>query len=464
MKNLKQSCIELDFSIEQYPTESISHYSYFVHSDDDAVIIDPITEPCLYLTLLQETQTTLKYVFLTHKSIDFISGCEELSKITGAKIIQSNDQVSDNTKFNIGTISLTLQKTSGFTSDSCCYVLANSKNKNRAVFTGGLILYGDIGRPIESHPNYPSSNVVDLFISINKITQLTVDNCKLLFYPAYSDGAFFKPNIQEDASPFLLEQMKTNKYLTMDKETFIQEMETTPLYQVEHYIKNIQQSKLTANTKEIIENTPKLSVEDVENHIKNEDVYVLDTRDQWKSSRGYIPNSIIASLKIGFNKYIPSLLSTNSKIILVTETNMLNDSVLSCIRLGYQNILGYLNGGFPEWKKASKPKSKVGYHHSIELDEIIKKGGNVIDVREIEEFKSDGIVKESILIPLTELSERIKDVPLTDKLYILCKSGARSTLASTYLTRIGNKSKMIVLMGGCMELKADGYPLIKYSK
>lgn len=462
MNNLKNNCIEYDFAIEQYSTEGFSHHSYFVRSGDEAIVIDPITEPCLYLTLLNETLTTLKYVFLTHRSIDFVSGCEQLSKLTGAIVIQSNAQVNDNTTYNIGHITLSIIKTPGFTSDSCCYLLTNSKKVNRAVFTGGLILYGDIGKPIQSLPNRPSSTIDELFNSINSITTLAKDNCKMLFYPSYSEGAFFNPSIQENSSPYLMEQIKTNRYLSMDKDLFIQEVSKFSLVQAKYYIQNIQKASMTVNVKQLIDNIPKLNVDDVEQHIKNREVYVIDTRDQPNSSKGYIPNSIIASLKINFNKFVPSLLSTDIKIIIVTEPNMLRESIISFIRLGYQNILGYLHGGYPEWEKAGKPQSKIVYEQCSELASILQKGGKVIDVREKGEFKSDGVIKESILIPLTELAERIKEVPISNVLYVLCKSGARATLVSTYLTKAGNKSKMIVLMGGWMKLKSNGYPFINF--
>lgn len=459
--------------IKQFYTGCLSEAAYYIESEGEVAIIDPLRDVTDYLILAQENHAGIKYIFETHFHADFVSGHIDLSKQTGAPIIygpgaKTNYEVYNSTDreiFKLGKISFEVLHTPGHTLESCCYLLRDEHEKPHAIFTGDTLLVGDVGRPDLSSGHLSTTELAAmLFNSIqNKILPLADD---IIVYPAHGAGSSCGKNIGPENYSSIGEQKKNNYALQpQTKEAFVDTVTKglgiAPKYfpinakinmQGYESLETIKQKGLTA-----------LSVTDFKN-LQQTDVLVLDSRHATVFTNGFIPGSIFIGLEGRFEEWAGSLLSFDKPIILVTEPGKEAETLIRLCRVGFEKIQGYLKGGFAAWQEAKEPVDLI---IDIEADELamdIPHDPNlvIVDVRRETEF-ADGHIKDALNLPLNDMNDviHIADFEDTQNLYVHCAGGYRSVIAASLLKREGTHNLRNVL-GGWEKIKAE--KLIKTEK
>lgn len=469
----KNNIIELDFQIEQYATPLFNLNTYFIVSQDESAIVDPVFNPSLYDDLLQETQTTLKYILITHHPHEFVNDEDDLAKRTGATIIygerSSKHATKSKTQLQLGSVKIEVLSTPGFTDDSTCFLLINSKDKPKALFTGATLTYGDIGHSfITKDTNDETRTKIATELS-ESLTLLAGIDSSCVVLPGYNAGGVCGGKPSAEAKNTLAKEMESNCYLKATNEERITKIKET-FQQRKPQFNVVAKSKVKEGTsrKEVYDNIKKLSVDDLQALINDDNTYIFDTRDQPESAVGYIPSSIILSLKVAYTTYMLGTIDVNANVVFVTASGKEIDSILPAMQVGYSNVIGYLEGGFAAWKDAGKPVETIVYEPSTKehVEELVKENKFIIDIREFAEFKEVGIVKNSVLTPLSDFNKYLNEgvIDKEKDIYVLCKSGARACIAITYLKKLKYTHKMIDLQGGCMKLQETKYDFTTYSE
>lgn len=445
--------------IKQIYTGCISEAAYFVESNGEAVVIDPLRDTEAYLQLAKEHKANIKYIFETHFHADFVSGHLDLSEKTGAPIVYGPDTKAnfpfhlarDGEVFKIGNITLEVIHTPGHTLESTCYLLKDEAGKPYCIFTGDTLFVGDVGRPDLSSGNLSSEELASImYDSIrNKLLRLPND---VIVYPAHGAGSSCGKNIGSETSSTIGIEKETNYALQpQTKEEFIksvtEDLNDAPAYfavnakiNKEGY-SNLDEVKSKALTA--------LSVKDFKVRI-NEGFVVLDTRKADEFTSGFVPGSIFIGLEGRFAEWAGSLLSFKEPIILVTSPGMEEETVIRLSRVGLDNVEGYLEGGFETWKSAGE---KIDLIVDVEADELamdlpFDENLLVLDVRKPNEF-AEGHVVKALNLPLAEMNDvaQIAHLEENQNIYVHCAGGYRSVIASSLLKRQGYHNLRNVLGG-----------------
>lgn len=462
----KKNLIEFDFQIEKYNTPALSLNTYFITSDEDAALVDPIFDPVLYEQLLEETSTSLKYIFFTHVPINFISDYEDIAKKTEAKIVfgegaGNSYENKDGSEFDLGQIKIKLLSTPGFTKEATSYVVINSKGIEKAVLTGPTLLLGDLGHALIKEEDNKNEMANALYESIEKIKK--VDK-KALIFPGFGVDSICGGKVLEGHSAHLDDLIEKTQYLKMQKEEFVK----TVIDSYQKYPKIYDKIKRD-NCKEVLNDVfngiKKITPDEIKKLIAddvNKELFIIDTRDQSVSAQGYIKSSLVFSLKVGFVKFFQCLMNQKNKFIFITDKDKQNESMLLAMRLGYFNILGYSD--FESWKESGNEVDTILYEPSTveNVNKLVKDGEYILDIREVPEFKSVGVVKGAHLIPLSMFGLKFSEVPKDKTIHIMCKSGARAAIALSYLKKMGYENKLIILQGSCIKLQSENYQFEKY--
>jgi len=445
--------------IKQLYTGCISEAAYYIESDGEAAIIDPLRDIDQYIQLAAERNAVIKYIFETHFHADFVSGHLDLHKKTGAPIVYGPNTstnfpvhiATDGEIFSLGKISFEVVHTPGHTIESSCYLLKDENNKAYAIFTGDTLFVGDVGRPDLSSGDMSKEELAGIMYETlqKKIMPLADD---ILVYPAHGAGSSCGKNLGEEKFSTIGEEKLTNYALQQQtKETFIQsitaDLETAPKY----FSVNAQLNKEGYDSLESVKKnalTP-LSISDFKNKIDN-DVIILDTRPAAVFTQGFVPGSIFIGLEERFAEWAGSLLPFDQSIILITEQGKEEETVVRLARVGFSKIEGYLEGGFDAWLNAGE---SIDLIIDIEADELamdIKHDKNlqVVDVRREAEF-AVGHVKDAINLPLSDMTDIafIAAFEENQNLYLHCGGGYRSVIASSLLKRQGVHNLRNVLGG-----------------
>ena len=445
--------------IKQLYTGCLSEAAYYIESEGEIAIIDPLRDTDEYLKLAKERNATIKYIFETHFHADFVSGHIDLSKQTGATIIYGPGantdyevyNAQDNEIFKLGKLSIQVLHTPGHTLESSCYLLRDENDKPYAIFTGDTLFVGDVGRPDLSSGNMSSTELAGIMYDTlqTKILPLADD---ILVYPAHGAGSSCGKNMGPETFSTIGEQKKNNYALQpQTKEEFVAAVTTglaiTPKYFAINAKINMQgyESLETIKQKGL---TP-LSIVEFKKLLET-DVLVLDTRHATVFTKGFIPGSIFIGLEGRFAEWAGSLLSFTKPMVLVTEPGKEEESVIRLARVGFDKIQGYLNGGFDTWLNAGET---VDIIIDVEADELamdIPHDPNlvVIDVRRETEF-ADGHIVNAQNLPLNEMNDVINLANFEDdqNLYVHCAGGYRSVIASSLLKREGTHNLRNVLGG-----------------
>lgn len=450
--------------IEQLYTGCLSEAAYFIESNGEAAVIDPIRDTEGYLKLAKENDATIKYIFETHFHADFVSGHLDLSKETGAPIVygpqtKANFQfqlAKDGEEFKIGNITIQAIHTPGHTLESTCYLLKDEKGKPYCLFTGDTLFVGDVGRPDLSSGNLSKEELASImYDSIqNKLMPLPDD---VIVYPAHGQGSSCGKNLGPENFTTIGAQKETNYAMQpQTREEFIKSV-TDGLEEAPPYFKinaRINQDGYQDLNEVKSKGLTSFTVDQFKSQVANGAV-ILDTRNAEKFTEGFIPGSVFIGLEGRFAEWAGSLLSFKDPILLVADQGTEEEALIRLARVGFENVEGFLKGGFEAWEQAGEKKDII---INVEPDELamdipFDDRLTVIDVRKFGEF-ADGHVSEAINIPLSEMVDiaQIAQLEEDQNIYIHCGSGYRSVIAASLIKRQGYHNLRNVV-GGWANIK-----------
>ena len=452
--------------IQQLYTGCLSEAAYYIESDGEAAIVDPLRDIETYINLAKERNAVIKYIFETHFHADFVSGHLDLSKKTAAPIIFGPDTVTnfpvhiakDGEDFKLGKITLQLIHTPGHTIESSCYLLKDENNQAHSIFTGDTLFVGDVGRPDLSSGDMSKEALASIMYDTlqNKILPLSDD---ILVYPAHGAGSSCGKNMGPNNFSTIGEEKKNNYALQpQSKEAFIKALTDGLAAPPAYFSINAQINKEGYESLDLIKSkalTP-LTVAAFKSKLKS-DYTILDTRAADIFTHGFVPGSINIGLEGRFAEWAGSILSFAQPMLLITEPGKEEETIIRLARVGFSKMEGYLKGGFNAWKKAGE---KIDLIIDVESDELamdIPHDPNlqVIDVRKSAEF-TEGHVKNAINLPLNEMTDlaQIANFEENQNLYVHCGGGYRSVIACSLLKSHGIHNIRNVI-GGFEKIKQE---------
>lgn len=454
--------------IEQLYTNCLAEAAYYIEDNGEAAIIDPLRETAPYIELAQKRGAKIKYIFETHFHADFVSGHIDLANKTGATIVYGPNAFADyaiyvaedGEQFKLGNVNIELLHTPGHTTESSCFLLYNEQKEPYALFSGDTVFVGDVGRPdlaVKSDLSREDLAAM-LYRSITqKILPLPDD---VLLYPGHGAGSACGKNIGKETQSTIGQQKKLNYALQpMSEEDFVfavtKGLETPPKY---FFMDAAINKKGYAPIDEVMtKNTRPLSAVAFDSLALNGTI-ILDTRPHKTFVEGHVPNSINVSLDGQFAVWVGSLISPGQPIVLVTESGKEQESILRLARVGYENVSGYLEGGFEQWKEEGYKWENIVTVSPQWFADSFEEGENVIDVRNPSEWV-DGTVKSSLKIPLSLLEEQLNTLNPKEYYYVYCKGGYRSVIACSIMKKNGF-NYVVNIDGGYDALKGHNSGLI----
>ena len=459
--------------IKQLYTNCLSEAAYYIESEGEVAIIDPLRDTDEYIALAKERNSSIKYIFETHFHADFVSGHLDLSKQTGAPIIfgpgaKTNFEIhsaADGEIFKLGKISLQVLHTPGHTLESTCYVLKDENGEAHAIFTGDTLFVGDVGRPDLSSGELSSEELAGIMYDSLQSKILPLED-NILVYPAHGPGSSCGKNLGPNTHSTIGDEKKNNYALQpQSKEEFVQAVTKglllAPVYFAVNAKINQQGYELLNEVK--AKGTTALSVAEFKNAI-TDDKIILDTRTALEFSEGFVPGSIFVGLEGRFAEWAATILPFDKAIVLVTAPGKEEETVIRLSRVGFEKMEGYLKGGFEAWKKAGQPVDMI---IDIEADELLMDIPHdpsllVVDVRKEAEF-GEGHLKDAVSLPLNEMTDVLQLAQFEDNqnLYIHCAGGYRSMIACSLLKRQGVHNLRNILGGWSKIKELEGVKIVK---
>lgn len=435
--------------IEQIYTGCLAQGAYYIVSENEAAIIDPLREVKPYLDRLEKDNVTLKYIFETHFHADFVSGHLDLSKKTNAPIVYGPTAepqfeaiiAEDEQIFEIGKIKIKVLHTPGHTMESTTYLLIDENGAETAIFTGDTLFLGDVGRPdlAQKATNLTQEDLAGiLYDSLqSKIMPL---HDSITVYPAHGAGSACGKNMQKETVDILGNQKKTNYALNQpDKESFIREVLDGLTAPPKYFGMNVALNKGGYESLDVVMNKGlnPISVEDFESFAEETGALILDTRNPADFHKGFIPNAINIGLKGDFAPWVGTLVvDVQQPIILVSDEGTEEEVIMRLSRVGFDNVLGYLKGGFDAWKNSNKEIDVVKRISPAEFAEHFTANSKIIDVRKISEYSAEHI-DNAYNRPLDIISEWISAVDDSEHFFLHCAGGYRSMIAASILNSHG---------------------------
>jgi len=461
--------------IEQIYTGCLAQGAYYIESEGEVAIIDPLRDVTPYINKTKASNAKIKYIFETHFHADFVSGHITLAKETGAPIIYGPLAetgfealiAKDNEIFQLGNISITVLHTPGHTMESTVYLLKDEKEKDHAIFTGDTLFLGDVGRPDLAQKSGALTQedlASHLFDSLrNKIMPLADD---VIVYPAHGAGSACGKNLSKKTVDTLGNQKETNYALRSDmtKEEFIKEVTDGLLPPPEYFPSNVKMNKEGYDDFDDVlqRSTQALEPNEFEMIANKNEALVLDVRHQKDFVKGHIPRSIFIGLDGGFAPWVGALIAdVKQPILLVVEEKREKEAIERLSRVGFDNVLGYLEGGFESWKKASKEFDTLSSISAKDFENIYNQQEvKTFDVRKETEFLSSHITKASNT-PLNYINNYLKEFPESETFYIHCAGGYRSVIAASILKSRGIHN-LVDVAGGFKAIKEADIPVTDY--
>lgn len=461
--------------IEQIYTGCLSQGAYYIESNGEAAIIDPLREVAPYIEKAKKNNASIKYIFETHFHADFVSGHVTLAKETGATIVYGPQATTgfdaliakDQQEFKIGAISLTVLHTPGHTMESTTYLLRDENEKDIAIFSGDTLFLGDVGRPdlAQKAADLTQEDLAGiLYESLRKKIMPLADD--VLVYPAHGAGSACGKNLSKETVGTLGEQKKTNYALRADmtKEEFIKEVTDGLLPPPQYFPLNVKMNKEGyEDIQTVLESgTKPLSAEAFEVAANETAAIVLDVRHQDDFAKGHIPQSIFIGIDGGFAPWVGAMVGNVAQpILLVTPEGREEETVTRLARVGFDNTLGFLKGGIEAWKNADKQVDVVEGIDAVELKNIIEKNKiEIFDVRKPGEYLSEHIT-EAHNTPLDFINDHMSEFPSNKPFYIHCAGGYRSMIAASILKSRGIHN-LIDVKGGFGKIKESGIEISDY--
>ncbi len=457
--------------IEQIYTGCLAQGAYYIESDGEAAVIDPLREVQPYIEKADRRNAKIKYVFETHFHADFVSGHQDLAAKTGAQIVYGPTEMhmgfdatiaKDSQEFLLGKIKIRVLHTPGHTMESVCYLLINEEGKEEAIFTGDTLFIGDVGRP-----DLAQKVIADLtqdklaghlYDSLrNKIMPLPDD---LIVYPAHGAGSACGKNMSKETSDTLGNQKKTNYALQeMTKEQFIKEVLTgltpPPAYFPQNVRMNIQGYDSIDTVMERGERP--LTPEEFEAAANETGALILDTRAPEIFAEGFVPNSINIGIDGSFAVWVGAMIpDLKQQILIVAEEGREEEVITRLARVGYDFAIGYLKGGIQSWLQSGKEVDSIRSISVEELADIKSEDTEVqlLDVRKESEFVSEHVVGAANA-PLDFINDSMGKVDKDKTYYVHCAGGYRSMIFNSILRARGYHN-LIDVKGGFKDLKESG--------
>lgn len=457
--------------IEQIYTGCLAQGAYYIESEGEAAIIDPLRETEPYLRRAKDSGASIKYIFETHFHADFVSGHVTLSKETGAPIVYgplANPSfeaiiAEDQQEFLLGKIRIKALHTPGHTMESTTYLLIDENGKDHAIFSGDTLFLGDVGRPdlAQKAADMTQEQLAGmLYDSLrSKIMPLADD---VIVYPAHGAGSACGKNMMKETVDTLGNQKKMNYALRADmsREEFIREVTEGLLPPPKYFPANVKLNREGyEDITEVLERgTRALSPEAFETAANETGAVILDVRHQDDFVKGHIPRSTFIGLKGDFAPWVGALIAdVNQPILLVTPEGKEEETVTRLSRVGFDNTLGYLEGGFEAWKSSEKEIDTLESKTPEQISDILaNKGHLVFDVRKESEFAAEHL-EDAVSTPLSFLNDHLSEFPSDKTFYVHCAGGYRSVIAASILKSRGIHN-LVDIAGGFTEMKKVGLP------
>ncbi len=454
--------------IEQIYTGCLAQGAYYIESDGEAAVIDPLREVQPYIEKAERRNAKIKYVFETHFHADFVSGHQDLAAKTGAKIVYGPTGMKlgfdaiiaeDNQVFSLGKIKIKLIHTPGHTMESSCYLLINEEGKEEAIFTGDTLFIGDVGRPDLAQKVLPELTkemlASHLYDSLrNKLMPLSDD---LIVYPSHGAGSACGKNMSKETSDTLGNQKKTNYALQeMTKEEFVKEvlkgLTPPPAYFPQNVMMNIHGYESIDTVLE--RGIRPLSPAEFEAAANETGALILDTRNPEVFAKGFVPNSVNIGIDGSFAVWVGAMIpDVKQKILVITNEGKEEEVITRLARVGYDHALGYLKGGIEAWIGAEHEVDQITQVTVEELAKIKERNSdiNILDVRKNSEYLSEHVI-DAENAPLDYLNDSMVKINRDETYYVHCAGGYRSMIFNSAL-RARGFDNLIDIPGGFKEMK-----------
>jgi hydroxyacylglutathione hydrolase len=454
--------------VEQIYTGCLAVAAYYIESEGEAAIIDPLRETTPYIERAEKDNSKIKYVFETHFHADFVSGHIDLAKKTGAKIVYGPTAnpnyeaviAKDGEVFTLGKVKIKALHTPGHTPESTTYLLIDENGKHHSIFTGDTLFIGDVGRPdLAIKSNLTEKDLAGmLYDSLhNKILTLEDD---VIVYPGHGAGSACGKKMSKETFATLGHQKEFNYALkAQTKEQFIKEVTTGLAAPPQYFPKNAMMNKMGYDSiDEVMDKGSKaLNPDMFEEAVNAFGAVMLDVRSAGEFAKSFIPTAINIGLDGQFAPWVGALITDlKQPIVLITPEGKEEESVLRLARVGYDNCVGYLEGGMNAWKKAGKDIDTIETTTSQEFAELASKDKslNILDVRRKSEYDSEHII-DAQNFPLDYINKNMSEVDRNKKYYVHCAGGYRSMIAASILKARGFEN-VIDINGGFNAIKETG--------
>ncbi len=456
--------------VKQLYTKCLSQGAYYIESAGEAAVIDPLREVSEYINIAKASKSKIKYIFETHFHADFISGHITLSKLTNAPIVYGPNATPsfesiiahDNQVFSIGDVTIKVIHTPGHTLESTCYLLSDENQNPYCLFSGDTLFLGDVGRPdlAQKSLNISKEDLAGiLYDSIHNKISILPDH--ILIYPAHGAGSACGKNMMKETVDTLANQKIVNYALngSFSKNEFIKELthdlESPPDYFPSNVMLNQEGYK---DFDFVLKNSfNRLDLLQFKELNDSDDTIVLDVRNQNDFKKGFIPGSVFIGLNGTFAPWVGSIIKDiNKKILLICDQGKEKEAIVRLSRVGFDNCLGFLDGGFDNWMS----ENEFDTIESIDSDNLssIVESINLVDVRKLSE-RSNGFLKNTISIPLDLFQDNLNSLDKNKKYYVHCAGGYRSMIACSILKRNGFNSPIDVT-GGFSAIRNSNFEIL----
>ena len=458
--------------VEQLYTKCLAEATYFITSNGEAAIVDPLREIAPYIAMAKKDEVTIKYIFLTHFHADFVSGHVDLSRETGATIIYGPTATADfdfhegkdNEDFKLGDVTLKLLHTPGHTLESSSFLLLDELGKEYCLFSGDALFIGDVGRPdLAVSSSVTKEDLAEkLYTSLHEKIMKLPDNT--IIYPNHGKGSACGKNMSSETFDTLGNQKKVNYALNLDlsKEEFVKQILDGLTEPPQYFPKNALMNKRinTPISKLLTKGLTAITANQYQDYLTIEGVLFLDVRSPKDFAEKHIVNSIFIGLDGTFAPWVGALIENiKQPIVLIAPEGREEESVTRLSRIGYDNVLGYIKGGVIAWENEGLNVNKLLTLEANDI-ELLDEECSFLDVRRIGEF-NDNCIKNTGHLPLDRIYLSAKEEDKNKERYVYCAGGYRSVIAISILNRLGFKN-LININGGFTEIIKSNIPLKIY--
>lgn len=448
--------------IEQLYTNCLAEAAYYIESDGEAAIIDPIRETTPYIDKLNGRKAKLKYVFETHFHADFVSGHIDLANKTGAEIIfgpladtkYKVHNANDGETFTVGKLKIKVLHTPGHTPESSCYLLYDENGKEHCIFTGDTLFVGDVGRPDLLDGKMSKEELAGmLYESLTKKIKTLPDN--IIVYPAHGPGSACGKNIGKETWSTIGEQKKHNYALQeMTREAFVKTVSTGLVAPPSYFFADaaINKNGYTNIDDVLTRNIKALNPEEVKN-LMMDGCLILDSRNALDFEKAFIKGAINIGLNGQYAIWAGTLININTPLIIVADKNKEQESILRLARVGYENVKGYLAGGIDAWiAEGNKTESITSITPEVFCEKLnADKNISILDVRKVGEFEN-GHIENAKWNELATIQEKLNSLDQSKTHYVHCAGGYRSMIAASLL-RANGFENVVNIYGGFDKIK-----------